>query len=283
MRPQAIKRRVDAMEAGQFDGKVVLITGAGGGLGTVMSKLLASRGAAIAAADIDIDRAEQTASAIRQAGGKAVAVRADVTIEADVEAMVAQTVAALGGLDVLVNNAGNSDPKLSQGDSMGITNLSGEVWDKFNAINGRGGMFGCKYAIPEMLKRGGGSIVNIVSVAGLKGGHALAAYGASKAALVSLTRYVAVAYGKQNIRCNAIAPGTCVHDRMKSRIDRSVLETSGVLGNRLGNPDDIAYAVAFLASDEAGYITGQVLAVDGGGTVGQITAKPYVPGQQAAE
>jgi NAD(P)-dependent dehydrogenase (short-subunit alcohol dehydrogenase family) len=268
---------------GQFDGKVILITGAGGGLGSAMARVMSARGGSIAVADIDLSRAEQTAQAVREAGGKAVAIRADLMDEAEVTAMVAGAVEAFGGLDILVNNAYNSSPKIAKGDSLGITNLTGEVWDATMAVNGRGAMFCCKHAIPEMLKRGGGSIVNIVSVAGLKGGHALAAYGSSKAALASLTRYIAVAYGKQNIRCNAVAPGTCVHERMKDLVDPSVLETTGVLGNRLGNPNDIAYAVAFLASDEAGYITGQVLAVDGGGTVGQITAKPYVPGRQAAE
>jgi NAD(P)-dependent dehydrogenase (short-subunit alcohol dehydrogenase family) len=267
----------------QFDNKVVLITGAGGGLGVAMSLLIAERGGAVACADIDLARAEQTAALIREKGGRAVGIGADITLEGDVVRMVREAVEGLGGLDVLVNNAGNSNPALSQGDSIGLTNLTTDIWDGFMAINARGNMYVCKHAIPEILKRGGGAIVNIVSVAGLKGGHALAAYGASKAALISLTRHIAVAYGKQNIRCNAIAPGTCVHERMKTRIDRDVLETSGVLGNRLGNPDDIAYAVAYLASDEAGYITGQVLAVDGGGTVGQITAKPYVPGRAAAE
>lgn len=267
----------------QFAGKVILITGAGGGLGDAMSRLLAERGGAVAVVDIALDRAEQVAASIRASGGKAVAIKADITAESEVQAMIAKTVETFGGLDVLVNNANNGDPELSRRDSLGLTNLAGDVWDAFLAVNGRGAMYCCKHAIPEMLKRGGGAIVNIASVAGLKGGHALAAYGASKAALMSLTRHIAVAYGKQNIRCNAIAPGTCVHERMKRSVDVSVLETTGVLGNRLGRPEDIAFAVAYLASDEAGYITGQVLNVDGGGTVGQITAKPYVPDAHAAQ
>jgi NAD(P)-dependent dehydrogenase (short-subunit alcohol dehydrogenase family) len=266
----------------QFEGKVILITGAAGGLGVAMSQLLAQRGGAIAVVDIDGDRAEAAAQAVRDAGGKAVGIRADITSEADVKAAVARTVEALGGLDVLVNNANSADPAVSRGDSIGLTNLTGEVWDAYMAVNGRGAMFCCKHAIPQMIRRGGGAIVNIVSVAGMKGGFALAAYGASKAALISLTRHIAVSYGKQNIRANAVAPGTTVHDRMKSRMAASTLDTSTVLINRLGEPNDIAYAVAYLASEEAGNITGQVLAVDGGGTVGKITA-PLIQIDQAAE
>ncbi|HEY3696797.1 SDR family NAD(P)-dependent oxidoreductase, partial [Phenylobacterium sp.] len=224
-----------------------------------------------------------TAKAVRDAGGKAIGIGADIASEAGVKAMIATTVEAFGGLDVLVNNANATDPKVGRGDSIGLVNLTAEVWDAYMAVNARGAMFCCKHAIPELLKRGGGSIVNIVSVAGMKGGFALAAYGASKAALASLTRHIAVAYGKQNIRCNAIAPGTTVHERLRAKSAASVFDTSTVLINRMGEPDDIAYAVAYLASDEAGNITGQVLAVDGGGTVGKITAPLLQVDQQAAE
>lgn len=267
----------------QFEGKVILITGAAGGLGAAMCRLLSERGGAIAVVDIDGDRAEATAKAVREAGGKAVGIRADITDEGDVKAMIAATVETLGGLDVLVNNANSADPAVSRGDSIGLTNLTGEVWDACMSVNGKGAMFCCKHAIPQMIGRGGGSIVNIVSVAGMKGGFALAAYGASKAALISLTRHIAVAYGKQNIRANAVAPGTTLHDRNTSRLAAASLDTSTVLINRFGEPNDIAYAVAYLASEEAGNVTGQVLAVDGGGTVGKITAPLIQVDPQAAE
>jgi NAD(P)-dependent dehydrogenase (short-subunit alcohol dehydrogenase family) len=261
----------------QFEGKVILITGAAGGLGGAMCKLLSDRGGAIAVVDIDLDRAEATARTVRDGGGQAVGIKADITSEAEVKAMIAKTIEAFGGLDVLVNNANSADPKVSRGDSIGLVNLTGEVWDAYMDVNGKGAMFCCKHAIPQMIKRGGGAIVNIVSVAGMKGGFALAAYGASKAALISLTRHIAVSYGKQNIRANAVAPGTTLHDRNMSRLASASLDTSTVLINRLGEPNDIAYAVAYLASEEAGNITGQVLAVDGGGTVGKITAVQYAP------
>jgi NAD(P)-dependent dehydrogenase (short-subunit alcohol dehydrogenase family) len=267
----------------QFEGKVILITGAAGGLGVAMCRLLAERGGAVAVADIDADRAEAVARALREAGARAVGLGADITSEAEVERMIAATVDALGGLDVLVNNANSADPKVSRGDSIGFTNLTEEVWDAYMDVNARGTMLCCKHAIPRMIARGGGAIVNIVSVAGLKGGYALAAYGASKAAMISLTRHIAVSYGKQNIRCNAIAPGTTLHERIAKRLGKGSLDASTVLVNRLGEPNDIAYAVAYLASDEAGYVTGQVLAVDGGGTVGKITAQQYPPDQPVEE
>jgi NAD(P)-dependent dehydrogenase (short-subunit alcohol dehydrogenase family) len=262
------------MSSQQFDSKVVLITGAGGGLGSVMADLFAARGAAVAAADINADRAQKTVDRLVADGRRAIAITADVTSESDVERMIDDAVRAFGGLDVLVNNAGSADADGSRADYKGFLQLSGKAWDDANAINARAPMLCCKHAIPRMLERGGGSIVNIASVAGLKGGFALAAYGASKAALISLTRYVAVAHGKQNIRCNAIAPGATVHPRMAARVSAKELEPANVLTSRLGTPMDIAYATAFLASAEAGFITGQVLAVDGGGTVGLITAMP---------
>jgi NAD(P)-dependent dehydrogenase (short-subunit alcohol dehydrogenase family) len=262
------------VQARQLESKAALITGGGGGLGSAMARLFVARGAAVALADINLKRAQRTADSLTAEGARAIAIQADVTCEDQVRAMVAQAAEALGGLDILVNNAGSADRDGSRGDYKGFANLTGQVWDDANAINARAPMFCCKHAVPEFLKRGGGAIVNIASVAGLKGGHALAAYGASKAALISLTRYVAVAYGKQNIRCNAIAPGATVHERMQARVGAKELEPWNVLTSRLGRPDDIAYAAAFLASDEAGFITGQCLAVDGGGTVGLITAMP---------
>jgi NAD(P)-dependent dehydrogenase (short-subunit alcohol dehydrogenase family) len=266
----------------RFDGKVVFITGGAGGLGAATGRLLSSRGASIAVVDISARRAEIVAAEIREGGGKAVGIVADITVEAQVKAAVDKTIESFGRLDVLVNNAMNAQKDIYEGDFYGITNLTEEVWQGHMAVNGLGAMFCCKYAIPEMLKVGGGSIVNIVSVAALKGGHAMAAYGSSKGALVSLTKHLAVAYGKQGIRANAIAPGTCLHNRNSSTISDEMMDTSSVLGTRLGSGEDIAYAVAFLASDQAGYITGQVLPVDGGGTVGKITAMPRpMPSQMA--
>lgn len=257
----------------QFAGKAIIITGAGGGLGSAMARLMAERGGMVIVADIALDRAKQVADSIVAAGGQAIGVEADVTQEASVEAMVAATVAAFGGVDVLVNNANESRPEISALDCKPLTEFDPEALDAFVAVNLRGAMFCCKYAIREMLKRGGGSIVNIASTAGIKGGNALHAYGASKAGLISLTRHIAVAYGKRDIRCNAVAPGTTVHDRMKDLVSANVLTTDGVLTTRLGRPEDIAHAVAYLASDDAGYVTGQVLPVDGGSTVPAITQK----------
>ena len=258
----------------QLDGKVIIITGAAGGLGSRMSTLMAERGAKIAVADIRLDGAEETVQAVRAAGGQAIAIEVDIASEEQAKAMVRKTVEAFGGLDVLVNNAGGVMRGASEGpgDMTSLADLDVAVWDANMRVNARGTMLCSKYAIPAMLARGGGSIVNIASVAGLKAGETLAAYGASKAAVISLTRHVAVAYGKQNIRCNAICPGSIPHERNRrpGRASPAMTQTTHVLLDHLGKSDDIAYAAAFLASDESGFITGQALPVDGGSTVGRM-------------
>jgi len=261
----------------RFDDKTVLITGGAGGLGSAMARLFASRGARVVIVDIDGDRAAALARDIASGAGRAIGVGADITSEKAVEQAFAAARREFGPVAVLINNAMNADPAIKTGDFLGIRNLTQEVWNAHMAVNGLGALFCAKQAIDDMTALGGGVIVNIVSVAGLKGGHAMAAYGASKAALVSLTRHLAVSLGKKNIRCNAVAPGTCMHERNAQSLTPEMLDTSSVLVNRLGNADDIAYAAAFLASDEAGYITGQILPVDGGGTVGKITAMPIGP------
>ena len=230
--------------------------------------------ARIAVADIRPDGAQETVEAVRSVGGQAIAIEMDITAEDQARAMIARTVEAFGGVDVLVNNAGSvfkgSSPEFT--DMAKLADLDVSVWDANMAGNARGTMLCSKHAIPALLARGGGSIVNIASVAGLKGGESLAAYGASKAAVISLTRHVAVAYGKQNIRCNAICPGSIPHERTQQagRSSPAMTQTTHVLLDHLGQPDDIAYMAAFLASDESAFITGQAIPVDGGSTVGRM-------------
>ena len=219
-------------------------------------------------ADLALDRATAVAAAIVADGGTARAQAVDVSVADEVAAMVADTVAAYGGLDVLHNNAAAIDQNALDQD---VVTGDLAVWDRVLAVNLTGPMLGCRFAIPAMLERGGGAIVNTASAAAFYGSRTMAAYGTSKAGVVALTRYVATAYADRNIRCNAVAPGVVV-DRAVQEADRSAPTSrlapyvAGHLSGRLGYPEEIAAAVAYLASDDAAFITGEVLRVDGGFT-----------------
>lgn len=241
--------------------KAVVVTGAGGGIGKPTAMLLAASGARVVVADINIDAAHLTVAAIEQAGGNAVAVRVDITSEEQVSAMIAAAVDAFGGIDVLVNNAA-----LGSRNDHDILTMQADVWDQVVAGNSRGTMLCCKHALPKMLERGGGTIVNIASGAALTGQLTLAAYAAAKAAVISLTQSVATMYGKQGIRCNAIAPGLILHERLAAGYPPAhiQMDLDNVLTPYQGSADDIANAVLFLASDASRFITGHVLPVDGG-------------------
>ena len=245
-------------------GKVAIVTGAASGIGAGTARVLAAAGAAVVVADINVEKAEQQAATIRAAGDRALAVEADVSDEASVERLVAEAVAAFGGLDVVHNNAAAT--VLSRSEPQLIGDADATQWDRTFRVNTTGAMLVIKHAIPRMLERGRGSIINMSSGAGQRGDLGHSAYGASKAAIVSLTQYVATQYGKQGIRCNAISPGMIITpDNAHIHGGRtSELMIRHHLTPRLGTPDDIAYAVLFLASDESSFITGQLIAVDGG-------------------
>ena len=252
----------------RFEGKVAIVTGGGSGIGRATSLLLASEGARVTVADIDEAAAADVAAAIEAAGGVA---RAQVTDVAEADAvaeMVSATIAAYGGLDVLHNNAAALDQNRLDQD---VVTMDLDTWERVMAVNLTGPLLGCRFAIPHMLKRGGGSIVNTASAAAFYGSHSLAAYGTSKAGVVALTRYVATAYGERGIRCNAVAPGVVVPEATQTALGGPMGErlrrysTSHLVG-RLGYPEEIAAAVAYLASDDAAFVTGEVLRVDGGFT-----------------
>jgi NAD(P)-dependent dehydrogenase (short-subunit alcohol dehydrogenase family) len=250
----------------RFAGKVVIVTGAGSGIGRATARLFASEGASVTVADIAADAAVRVADEIVTAGGIARAQTVDVAEPAQVEAMVRDTVAAYGGLDVLHNNAAALDENRKDQD---VVTMDLATWDRAMAVNLTGPMLGCRFAIPAMLERGGGAIVNTASAAAFYGSRSLLAYGTSKAGLVALTRYVATAYGDRGIRCNAVAPGVVVAPEMQDRLggpmgDRLRRYTLSHLAGRLGYPDEIAQAVAYLASDAAAFVTGEILRVDGG-------------------
>lgn len=246
---------------GALAGKIAIVTGAGGGIGRPTALLLAAAGARVVVADINTAAAGDVAAAVRAGGGNAVALAVDILQEDSIRALVAATVAEYGGLDVLVNNAAVGSP----GDH-DVLSMDAEVWDRVMAGTARGPMLCCKHAIPEMLKRGGGTVVNIASGAALTGQLTQAAYNAAKAAVISLTQSVATMYGKQGIRCNAIAPGLIMHERLATFFPPAYAEIdkNNVLTPQQGTPQDIAEAVLFLASPASRFITGQVLPVDGG-------------------
>lgn len=253
---------------GRFDGKVAVVTGAGSGIGRATALRLASEGAAVTVADVRGGAARAVADEIAGAGGRARAQEVDVADAAAVEALVADTVSAYGGLDALHNNAAALDQNALDQD---VVTMDLAVWDRVLAVNLTGPMLGCRYAIPALLERGGGAIVNTASAAAFYGSHALAAYGTSKAGLVALTRYVATAYGEQGVRCNAVAPGVVVARDAQEALggpmgDRLRRYTTSHLTGRLGYPEEIAAAVAFLLSDDATFVTGETLRVDGGFT-----------------
>ncbi|MBP1684513.1 MAG: short-chain dehydrogenase/reductase [Deltaproteobacteria bacterium] len=249
------------MSSGQLEGKVAIITGAGGGIGRITALVLAREGACVTVAEINESLGQETVAQVTHAGGQSLFVRTDISQEADVRAMIAATVEKFGGLDILVNNAAAGSPK-----DQDILSMDVEVWDYVMLVNTRGPMLGCKHAIPEMLKRGGGAIVNIASGSALTGQLGLPAYSAAKAATISLTRSVATLYGQQGIRCNAIAPGLIMHGRLAPVFpaEHLQIDAENVLTPYQGTPDDIAKAVVFLASDNARFINAHVLPVDGG-------------------
>jgi NAD(P)-dependent dehydrogenase (short-subunit alcohol dehydrogenase family) len=245
----------------RLQGKVAVISGAAHGMGEVEARLFAAEGARVVIADILENEAQEVVAAITGAGGEALFVRLDVTREEDWQEVVSTTVARLGKLDILVNNAGISGTYTSD-------LMSTEAWDRIMAINARGVFLGMKYAIPAMQKAGGGSIVNISSISGVVGqDYTHMAYNASKGAVRIMTKSAAVQYAKDGIRVNSVHPG--VMPAMRTSRGSAMPETrqrmlAQVPMGREGRREEVGYAVLFLASDEASYITGTELVVDGG-------------------
>ena len=254
----------------RLQGKVALITGAGSGIGREASLLWASEGASIAAVDIDRTSAEHTADAVQSAGGRAVAVQADVARAQDSERMIAAAESEFGKLNILFNNAGIMH---SQDDDAVSTDEA--VWDLTMNINAKGVFFGCKYGIPALRRAGGGAIVNTASfVAVLGAATPQVAYTASKGAVLALTRELAVVHARENIRVNALCPGPLKTEMLMKFLDTDEKKQRRLVHipiGRFGEAKEIARAALFLVSDDASYVTGTEFLVDGGITAAYVT------------
>jgi NAD(P)-dependent dehydrogenase (short-subunit alcohol dehydrogenase family) len=248
----------------RLKGKVALITGAGAGIGRACAELFAREGACVVIAEFDSKTGEAACRKVLADGGKAVFIKTDVSIPENVEAAVQQTVAAFGGLDILYNNVGGSTMQ----DGTVLTAPFEEFRKKID-VDLFGTWLGCRYAIPEMIKRGGGSIINASSINALKGRPGRAAYTAAKGAITALTRSMAMDFAAHQIRVNAIAPGSTITERILQRRPGGQLSPEMAQRHILGalDPIDVAYAVLYFASDESRKTTGQVLAVDSGFTM----------------
>ena len=246
----------------RLENKVAFISGAARGMGEVMAKLFVQEGANVVIGDVLEDEGKKVEAEINETGGQCLFVRLDVTDEAQWQQAIAATVARFGKLEILINNAGIYRTRR-------VEDTSSEEWDQVLAINGKGVFLGTKAAIPEMRKAGGGSIINLSSVAGLVGSADSAAYNASKGAVRLLTKSTAIQYAKEGIRANSIHPGTIetpmTAELLAGEAHRQDRMNRTPLG-RLGRPEDVAYGALYLASDEASFVTGSELVIDGGRT-----------------
>lgn len=242
-------------------GKVAIVTGAASGIGAETARVLAGEGAKVVVADFNEAGAKETAASIVASGGEASAVFVNATEEESVKNMVDFAVKTYGKLDILHNNAGGSKPT-----DVDIATMTKDTWDFAMNLNLTAVMWGCKYGVLAMRENGGGSIINTASMSGLLGDHGYSAYGVAKAGVVNLTKYVATQEGKNNIRCNAIAPSVVLTPATDAAFTDEVraayLKTNAL--PRLGQPSDIANAVLYLSGDESGYMTGHTMYLDGG-------------------
>ena len=251
--------------SGRLDGKVAIVTGGASGIGRATCRLFGREGAAVAVADVDEPGGRAVAEEIVRGGGRATFHRLDVTVEEEWAAAIEEVLREHGRLDVLVNNAGiGSQPARAVAERVTLVD-----WNLTMAVNATGLMLGTKHAIPAMRRAGGGSIVNVVSIYAMVGSRAATAYHASKGAARALTRATAVQYAAEGIRVNAVFPGfvdtamtAASHAQPDVRAERTALTPLG----RLGEPEDIAPGILYLASDDARFATGTELVIDGGMT-----------------
>jgi len=239
--------------------KTAIITGGGSGFGREVALKLAKKGTNISVIDISKENGEETVRLCKESGGEAIFVQADVSKVEDVEKYVTQTIDSFGKIDLFFNNAGIS------GSGVRTVECSVEEFNNIVDINLKGAFYGLKYVINEMLKTGGGVIVNTASLGGLVGIPTLGVYSATKHAVIGLTKAIAGEYGRENIRINAIAPGTNETPMVKAYPKEAIEKMAeAVPMGRLGQPHEVADVVCFLLSDESSYIHGAVISIDGG-------------------
>ena len=251
----------------KLKGKIAIITGTGSGIGSAAAGVFAEEGAKVVAVDWNKETGAQTAAAIREAGGEAIFYHADVSKAADAEAMVKTAVERYGGLDVLFNNAAIQIMAK-------LADTTEDTWDRIHRVNLKGVFLGCKYALPAMIRTGGGSIINMASILGFVGDPDLAAYCAAKGGVIALTKAGALAYGPQGVRINCICPGDVDTPLLQGYFnkdpnpDRLREEISSKYAlRRIASPREVAHLAVFLASDASAFITGSTMVIDGGLTV----------------
>jgi NAD(P)-dependent dehydrogenase (short-subunit alcohol dehydrogenase family) len=248
----------------RLEKRVAIVTGAGSGIGRASALLFAKEGAKVVVADFVRDSGQQTVSLIKNEGGESIFVESDVSHAVDAQRLVNTAIETYGKLDILFNNAGINLEKT-------VTETSEDDWSRVINVNLKGVFLCSKYAIPEMIRNGGGVIINTASIRGLVGQYHLAAYCASKGGVVLLTKAMALDYGQDNIRVNCVCPGgieTPMHKAFLATLAHPERETEEMLKKiplgRIGEPEDVARVALFLASDESAYLTGLAIPVDGG-------------------
>jgi NAD(P)-dependent dehydrogenase (short-subunit alcohol dehydrogenase family) len=242
-----------------FAGKVAIVTGAGQGIGKVVAEMLARRGAAVAVLDIDPERAGSVASAIQGAGGKAMACVLDLANKSEVDRMVADVVNAFGRVDVLINNAGwtRNQPFVED---------TPDYWDRVIDVNYKAQIYTCRAVLEPMIKAGGGAIVNVASDAARVGSPRQCVYAGAKAAVIGFSKALVTEVSKHKIRVNVVSPSTTDTPLTRQALTPEQIERreKAIPLGRIGQPEDQANAIVFFASDAAGYVTGQILSVNGG-------------------
>jgi len=245
-----------------LENKVAFVSGAGSGIGRAVAEAYAREGAQVVVSDINAAHGEETVKIIKDNGGEAFFIKGDSSSASDNKRVVEETVAKYGRLDISCNNAGMGGPAKPTGE------YEPEEWDKVIALNLSGVFYACRYQLEQMLKNGGGSIVNIASIHGTVAAPNSPAYTATKHGVVGLTKNIAVEYGQKNIRCNAVGPGYIETALLKNNMDDNAL--NAIAGksamNRLGTPEEIAELVLFLSSDKSSFTTGSYIIADGGYT-----------------